>query len=399
MHLGPGVPFLRALTSGTSIPLAPGSGLSGERIHMHDALSSRSASESASLDQDPASREVALITAPRSPVPSVKARTLGELHALLSAIESRENEDAVLPLSDLKVNDHGLMTIPGHGGFALTEWAKKQLAARLGVQWDRWFALLGGAERAAELNLRLGRSKEQVRLRTATYRDEEHGNDVPVLRAFVTPSYSPVSDALLAEMLSDVLGGGDSAISRVTVTDMTVTYALQVGNRFRPGDDRQIGDLQGGILVRNSGVGYAGLNVAAHLERLICLNGMMVPVKDPVLLACIHRGIDAGKLRAKLAERAHGIGGAFSRGAERLLEGRRYRVDDREAVFLALLSRARLPRKRLDALEAGYQREPDPTAFGIVQAVTRASQDFAPEARYDLERAATGYLAGLRQDD
>ena len=366
---------------------------------MHDALSSRSASESAPPAHSPASREVALVTAPTAPIPSLKAQTLGELHAILRAVESRENQDAVLPLSELKVNEQGLMTIPGHGGFVLTEWARRQLAARLGIRWDRWVALLGGAERASEINLRLVRSDERVRLRTATFRDPEHGDEVPVLRAFVSPSYSAFSDALLAEMLSDVLRSADGAIAQLSITDMALTYAVSVGQPFRPGGDRQVGDLQGGILVRNSGVGYAGLNVAAHLQRLVCLNGMMLPVKDPTLLACIHRGVDAAKLRAKLAERAHGIGGAFSRGAERLLAGRRYRVEDREAVFLALLSRARLPRKRLEALEASYQREPEPNAFGIVQAVTRASQDFEPEVRYELERAASGYLAGLRQDD
>jgi hypothetical protein len=345
------------------------------------------------------SREVALVTAPSAPIPSPEARTLGELHAVLRILESRENPDAVLPLSELKVDEQGLVTIPGHGGFALTEWARRQLAARLGIQWDRWFALLGGAERAAELNLRLARSPERVRLRTATFHDPDHGHKVPTLRAFVTPSYSALSDALLAEMLSDVLRGTDAAIGQLSITDMTLTYAVSVGKPFRPGGDGHVGDVQGGLLVRNSGVGYAGLNIAAHLKRLVCLNGMMLPVKDPTLLACIHRGVDAGKLRARLAERAHDIGGAFSRGAERLLAGRRYRVDDREAVFLALLSRARVPRKRLEALEAAYQTEPEANAFGIVQAVTRASQDFAPELRYDLERAAAGYLAGLRQDD
>lgn len=362
---------------------------------MYDALSSDSLSESARLATGPASREVALIAAPAAPIPSLKARTLGELHAILRAVDSHENPDAVVPLSELKVNDHGLMTIPGHGGFALTDWARRQLAARLGIQWDRWFALLGGAERASEINLRLARSAERVRLRTATFRDPEHGDEVPVLRAFVTPSYSAFSDLLLAEMLSDVLGSADGRVEQLTITDMAVTYAVSVGQPFQPGGDRQVGDLQGGILVRNSGVGYAGLNVAAHLRRLVCLNGMMLPVEDPTLLACIHRGVDAAKLRAKLAERARDIGGAFVQGAERLLEGRRYRVEDREAIFLAVLKRARAPKKGLEALEAAYLREPEASAFGVVQAVTRASQDFAPEVRYELERAAALYLAEL----
>jgi hypothetical protein len=362
---------------------------------MHDALSAASVSESAHVGSSPTSSEVALVAAPASPIAIPKVKTLGELHSALRLIESRENADAVLPLSELRVNDHGLMTIPGHGGFALTAWARRQLAERLGIKWDKWFALLAGAERAAEINLRLGRSTDRVRVRTATFKDAESGDEVPVLRAFVTPSYSVFSDALLVEMLSDVIGGSELAVARLTVTDMTVTYGIAVGRPFRPGGDGRVGDIQGGILVRNSGVGYAGLNVSAHLERLICLNGMLVPVKDPTLIACIHRGVDPAKIRANLAERAREIGGAFAQGAERLLEGRRYRVENREEVFLSLLKRARIPKKQLDVLEAAYQREPEASAFGIVQAITRAAQEFAPELRYELERAATAYLAEL----
>jgi hypothetical protein len=326
-----------------------------------------------------------------------KARTLGEIHAILRILESHENADALVPLSELTVSDEGLIAIPGHGSFGLTEWARKQLAARLGIQWDRWFALLQGGERAAELNLRLARSPERVRLRTATVHHPDSGLVTPVLRAFVTPSYSAFSDALLAEMLADLLGE-DSAITRLAITDMSVSYAVSVGRPFRPGGDAKVGDLLGGIFVRNSGVGYAGLNVAAHLLRLLCLNGMVVPVKDAALISCIHRGIDPDKLRLKLAERAREIGGTFHAGAERLLKARRYQIDDREAVFRALLSRARLPRRHLEALEAAYQREPESSAFGVVQAVTLASQGFAPEARYEIERAAAGYLTALRDD-
>ena len=334
------------------------------------------------------------VVAPKLSPSALRPRTLGELHALLRDLYSRENPDVVLPLSELKVDERGLVLVPGHGGFAMTDWARRQLAARLGIVWDRWFAPLEAAERAAEISLRLSRSRERVRLRTASFQDPGRGL-VPVLRAFVSESYSPISDALLVEMLSDVLGDAAGEVSQISITDMAVTYAFTVGRIFRPGGDHQVGDVQGGIQVRNSGVGYAGLNVSGHLRRLLCLNGMILPVKDPVILACIHRGVDAYKLRAKLVERTREIGGAFARGADRLLEARRYYVSDREAVFRVLLARAKQPRKYLEALEASYLREPEPNAFGMVQAVTRASQDAPPEVRYELERAATGYLAAL----
>lgn len=339
--------------------------------------------------------EVALVTAPKFVLPSARPRNISELYALLHTLVSRENPDVVLPLSEIKVDDRGLIAIPGHGAFALTDWARKQLASRLGIVWDRWFAHLSGAERAAEINLRLARIPDRMRLRTATFPDPVRGHGVPVLRAFVSETYSTIADTVLAEMLSDVLGSMGGAIDQLAVTDMTVSWSVSVGKPFRPGGDGKVGDIQGGILVRNSGVGYAGLHVVSHMRRLVCLNGMLVPVTDPTLLECIHRGINPDKLRAKLAERAREIGGAFRLGAERLLEGRRHPIADRTEVFRVLLSRAKLPKKQLELLEAAYQQEPEPSVFGIVQAVTRASQGLPPELRYDLERAASGYLAGL----
>jgi hypothetical protein len=68
-------------------------------------------------------------------------------------------------------------------------------------------------------------------------------------------------------------------------------------------------------------------------------------------------------------------------------------IEDRASVFLDLLRRARVPRKQLTAIEAAYQKEPDATAFGMAQAVTRAAQGFSSETRFDLERAASTYLA------
>lgn len=106
----------------------------------------------------------------------------------------------------------------------------------------------------------------------------------------------------------------------------------------------------------------------------------------------MHRGVDVDRVRGRLAERAKVIGGAFTEGAERLIAGRRHQVGDREEAFLDILKRARLGKRQLDALEAAYAKEPEATAFGIVQAVTRAAQDFEPEPRYELERAAAGYL-------
>lgn len=324
--------------------------------------------------------------------PSV--RTLSELHAALRAIEADENPDVTLPLSELRVTAHGTVLVPGLGEFVMTDWSRSQLETKLGVRWDRWFALVSREEGAAEINTRLSRHGERVKLRTTRPGRQAPGTP-GVLRAFVSERYSAFQDSVLAELLAEVLDAADHEVRRVTITRRTVSYVLTIGDAFRPGGDAQVGDVRGGIIVRNSGVGYASLLVTSHLERLICTNGMVAPIDDPILIACVHRGVSALKIRERLVERARAIGGALREGAERLVASRRLRIGDREAVFRELLEMAQLPKKLLASLEVAYAREPEETAFGIAQAATRASQDLDPEARLSLERAASGYLAGL----
>ncbi len=319
--------------------------------------------------------------------------TLRELQSYLAAVEGLDNPDVVLPFAELRMTDADTVAIPGVGDFALTGWARRQLSTQLGIRWEKWFATLSPGEQADEVNKRLARSPGKVRLRT-TRGDgsEEQAGVAGSLRAFVSDGYRAVADSLMAQMLGDVIGTSARGVRRVEITDMTVSYVVDVGGPFNPGDAK-VGDLRGGLMVRNSGVGFSRLVVTAHLERLVCTNGMVAPVRDPVILAHVHRGaIGEEKIRHTLAERARNIGGQLTGGAQRLLEARRIEVPDLRAAFVDVMRQARIPQKHLPQLEAAYAKEPEATAFGIVQAVTLAAQQFPPEQRFELERAASAYI-------
>lgn len=255
-------------------------------------------------------------------------RTLPEL----ADAERQERPDEVLPIGELRMEEDGRLRVPGTGAFSLTPWARGQLAERLGIRWDKWFSSVTESERAEEVNLRLRRGGLRVRLRTADVQDPESGRAFPVLRALLTPSYSAFSDAAVAADLAEVFRGASLPVRRVAYTDMTLSYAVSVGDPFRPGGDARVGDLQGGVIVRNSSVGYASLKASAYLLRLVCLNGMTVPVRDHALISAVHRGrMEA--VRARLAENARRMGGLMAEGGERLLSARRAPVADRGAEF------------------------------------------------------------------
>lgn len=323
-----------------------------------------------------------------------ETKTLDDLAALFEGQEALDNPDVVLPMSRLCMTGEGL-EVPDLGTFALTEWAREQLSARLGIRWDRWFAKASAAERAHEVNIRLSRTSAEVRLRTSRYGMNGSGTS-GTLRAFVSPSYSAIPDSRIARLLARVLeSAGELRVRRLDATDRSVTYVIGVGRPFRPGDSHEVGDVAGGLLVRNSGVGFASLSLSLHLERLLCKNGMTAPVPDALLLRRSHRGIDESAVEEVLMAQVSMLPGRLRAGAELLGDAERRPVPDRREAVLALLQRARLPKRHADPILAAWDKEPRGTVFGLVQAVTRAAQDERPELRFELERAAGRYLTRL----
>ena len=126
-------------------------------------------------------------------------RTLSELVDHLRSLEALDNPDVNLPLDQLRMTEEGTLAVPGHGSFALTNWSRRQLSLLLGIRWDRWFQTASPEERADEVNRRLGRRSQSLKLRTARTATEPNGK-AGVLRALVSPSFSPVPDSALANM-------------------------------------------------------------------------------------------------------------------------------------------------------------------------------------------------------
>jgi hypothetical protein len=253
-----------------------------------------------------------------------KPRTLPELLRLFEAQESRENPDVTVPLASLSMTTTGLLRIPQVGAFSFTDWSRHQAAGLLGIRFDRWFANASGSERADEMNRRLARATESVRLRTmrpdTTGAGVEQGAD-GVLRAFVSPGYSVVRDSAVARTLIAFLATTDGGMKliRVDQTDRSTTYIVAIGSPYRRGGKGAVGDVWGGVLLRNSGVGYASLIIAMHLTRLLCLNGMTAPLPDALLLRKRHRGFQEAALLDGLRMKATELPGELGRSIERLV--------------------------------------------------------------------------------
>lgn len=327
------------------------------------------------------------------PEPSSGYRRFHQMMTVLDERHLLQNPDEIVELKALRMTTEETIAIPNCGSYALTDWAKKQLASLLGIQWNRWFQLTTKEEQADEINRRLWRNSARMRLRTSRTALTTNGK-TGVLRAIVTPAYSPISDSHLGNALKILLWPleQEPRILRFEVTDRSVTFIMSIGKPFRPGDDKVVGDVWGGLVVRNSDVGYASLSVTLSLVRLLCLNGMTAPIPDALLLKRTHRGITEDGLIEKLRFSVGDLPGKISRGAGILADARQRAIQDPEAEFVRLLQIAHMPQKLLPELQAAYALEPEETLFGISQAVTRASQKLSAEERFELDRAAGTYL-------
>ncbi|MCA9585828.1 MAG: hypothetical protein KC657_10770 [Myxococcales bacterium] len=181
--------------------------------------------------------------APRRPF------TLMKLIEQLEQEERHDNPDLVLPLRELEMVDGDHLAVPDGRTFRLNDWSRRQTASLLGLRWDRWFENATGEDVAEEVNRRLQRSSAEVRLRMRSCPDDE-----PELRALVTPGYTPVPDSVVARGIVASIGhyNADPTVVRAHVTERTTSFVIGVGEPYKPGGDGRVGDVWGGLLVRNS---------------------------------------------------------------------------------------------------------------------------------------------------
>ena len=129
-------------------------------------------------------------------------------------------------------------------------------------------------------------------------------------------------------------------------------------------------------------------------KRLLCKNGMVAPVDNPILLRRRHRGATDDKLVALLTEQLHGLREQLGRGLSVLHASQERPIHDVAEVVRQALRRANLPLRLLPSILEAFNMEPNHTAFGISQAMTLAAQRVSPEVRVELEGAASNLLLG-----
>ena len=324
-------------------------------------------------------------------VESKPTRTFEETLELVHVRAANQLPDRIVHIADMRMLPEGRITAGGKDTYQLNPHARRQLAARVGVRWDTWFrAAISGEERADELNRRLTRTPGELKIRA--YRDDTHEAD-GVIRGLLGPKFSPIDDDRIFNALNETMRGPleEYEFTQVAFTDSTSHYRALHRDFRDVEDDRH----RPGFALRNSEVGSAALSLDDFWLRLVCLNGLMVPVDGKRLLYRTHRAIEDEQLAAAMVIAISRLPKRWNVVTNMLVGAKHEDVPHPDDAVLSALDGVVLPKALVDGARETVLRDGDLTRFGVVQAITAVARDKAtdPDLRFAMERAAGEYLA------
>lgn len=326
------------------------------------------------------------------------------LHELLEELTRQDDHKR-----DFRADTHSMRAVPTEGGirlqvadkgdFPIRPHAGAQIAEGLGIPkkyWDRM------AETSPELQAHNANFWLERQGTTQTVRVLD-GN----VRAFLSANYRVIDHLPVLMGLLPELGALDDEL-RWTSTGLTEGKLYLKGTTPRLRGEVKVGDaVEGGLVITNSEIGLGSLQVRPMLLRLVCLNGLTVSDK---VFARRHVGV-----------RANVEAGAVEFSRETIeADDRALILKARDAVRQVLsgdFMRALLPQLR-DATEEAvtdpikaveevtrhfnlsqddgrgllthFLGGRDHSRYGLVQAVTRYSQD-VPDYDRASDFEALGY--------
>lgn len=301
------------------------------------------------------------------------------------------------------------MVISGQGDFGIRETAHEQVAGRLGIPKSYYDRMRSEAPYllAHNVNHWLASGGEQRMVRTLDGQ----------ARALLSNRYRPLDDDQLAEAVLPALANAGCSVESAEVTDRRM-YIKAVSPRLtfevRKGDI-----VQAGLVISNSEVGMGGVRVEPLVYRLACLNGMIV--QDHSLRKYhVGRGFGGDDEGAQelyrdetreaddkaffLKVRDTVVGSlqrdVFERVARSLTQAASDNISgDPVKVVEAAQKRLGLNEQERGGVLSHLIRGGDLTRYGLLNAVTRYSQDAADYDRAtDLERLG-GVVLELPQRD
>lgn len=313
-----------------------------------------------------------------------------------------QKRDFIAPSSELKmvVDDNAgvmspMLKVNGHGEFGIGEVAHEQLGNRLGIPRKYYDRMVTEAPYLLSENVNhwFGAEKEKRMVRTLDGR----------ARAFLSSRYRPLDNFDLAETVLPLLMDKGMRIESAALTERRL-YIKVVTDKMTA--EIKKGDIvQAGIVISNSEVGAGSVKIEPLVFRLVCSNGL---IANDYSLQKYHVGRN---VEVNMAEE-------FFRDATRRADDKAFWMKVRDVVsgafkkdvFDKIVDRMRdvvdaeivgAPEKVVECVQEKWSlndgersgilkhliKGGELTQYGLMNAITRASQDVADYDRAtDMER-------------
>lgn len=319
-----------------------------------------------------------------------------------------EGDDAdydVVDLSSLLFTDTGTVFVPGFGSAQLSIDAKKTIKQITGIDtnkvfehmpphviqkmWDMYFS-----------NLPLDQTNRKRVVARRPIKGEEVGNSDCVIKGFTSERYIDIPDVQLLELIKSETSMDNSYRVEARFNNSYTCLSIIDPNSK---DMAKVGEnISIGMRVFNSDIGHSAIKAVTYLWRLICGNGMGTSVNGELLFKQNHKKVDLSLLRKLIDyawnEALSNVVNTFEERAEKLHNISFLPAETEEKIYDWL--RGDLPRKRIEVVQKAFEAEPMYTAYGVLQAITRAGSAVRNSLRqsHEFEDTAERFIRKMTKN-
>ncbi len=343
----------------------------------------------------PANRRTHIEELRRASLPDLVHR-LERIRASAADVVADTREMALVPPT--AGTGWGTLRVPGYGELPLTKHATVQLAEHTGVPMR--YAERMATEQPDLLSANINRWLQHAPARRLVRMAEDH------VRAVLSDRYKVVDNYDLAFLLADRAQAHGAQVIACSLTEERMYVRLTVpdaAQEIRAGDH-----VVPGLLAANSEVGSGAFSVEPYVYRLLCQNGLV----GEASLYRVHLGgrMEAGAIdyqadtqqaaaRAFFLQARDVVDSTFDPAAlgvviQRLRGATTAPVLEPARVLARHADALDLPEDRRNALLLAFGQQADPTAYGLIQAITATAREAGTEEeQVRLERYAGALLS------
>lgn len=300
--------------------------------------------------------------------------------------DSRGTRDISLSPEEFFMDSDGKIRIKNTTQkYDLSEWALSQACNSLGMpsRYEKKLMDTNPLLLSKQFNFWKSQTDRPVLFRTK----ESH------IRGYLSTSYCIYDNSDLCETLNDIGKYTDYGTPNLFyMDDKRLHIRFVVDNPYDVGlTTIGLNDiLKTGVDITNSEVGAASVSIVPMVYRLVCTNGLRAWRRNSDLeqLSFRHSRKDTSQFRYLIND---AIESALDNNCDLLkhfVDSKQTPILDPNKIIEDLLTKNKFSQNDIKNVQEEYSREPDPTKYGIINAITGAAKNYNNETRLQMESFA-----------